>query len=124
MDESTTKTFTKDLVKDSTAPNLGVYDRSQRFEGKPRRPMEFDGSSGYEEKAHSDLEVPVAQGLEPALSDPSKAPETSSIQIGPDTNPLSYEKSNSNVNTSSKLSSPPATHRKIDKIKNFFKKKP
>ena len=124
-DESGTKTFTKGLTKDYTAPNLGVYDRSQLFEGKSRRPMGLDGSTDYEEKAHSDLEVPIGQGLEPALADPSKAPETSTrIQdISPDINPASSQREDSNVNPFSKLSSPPVTPRKREKIKNLFKKK-
>ena len=125
-DETGTKTSTKGLTKDYTAPNLGVYDRSQRFEGKSRRPMGLDGSTDYEEKAHSDLEVPIGQGLEPALGDPNKAPEASTrIQdIGPYINPVSSQREDSNVNPFSKLSSPPATPRKRDKIKNLFKKKP
>ena len=125
-DESSTKTFTKGITKDYTAPNLGDYVRSQQFEGKPRQPMGLDGSIDYEEKAQSNLEIPIEQGLEPALGDPTKAPEVSTrIQdIGPDINPASSQKGNSNVNPFSNLSSPPATPRKRDRIKNLFKKKP
>lgn len=122
LDETITKTSTKGLTKGPTAPNLGVYDRSQRFEGEPRRPLELDGSSDYEDKAHSDLEVPMGEGLETALGDPAKAPEVSTrIQdIKPDSNPISSQ----NVNSSSKVSYPPATRRKRDKIKDLFKKRP
>lgn len=93
-DESSSKTFTKGLTKDYTAPNLGVHARSQRFEGKPRRPLDLDGGSDNEEKAYSDLEVPVGEGLERALGNPNNAPEISTrIQdTGPDTNPLSSQR--------------------------------
>jgi len=125
-DETSTKTFTKGIPKDYTAPNLGDYVRSQQFEGKPRQPMGLDGSTDYEEKAQSNLEIPIEQGLEPALGDPTKAPEVSTrIQdIAPDINPASSQKRNSNVNPFSNLSSPPTTPRKRDRIKNLFKKKP
>ena len=121
LDETGTKA-SKGITKDITSPNLGEYDRSQRFEGQARPPLGFDGSSDNIDKAHSDLEVPIGQGLEAALGDPSKAPEASTkIQdIGPDTDP----RSDPNVNPFSKLYSPPATPRKRDRIKNLFKKKP
>lgn len=116
-DETSTKTFTKGIPKDSTAPNLGDFVRSQQFEGKPRQPMGL---------AQSNLEIPIEQGLEPALANPSEAPEVSTrIQdIGPDINPASTQKRNSDVNPFSNLSSPPTTPRKRDRIRNFFKKKP
>lgn len=126
MDESSTKTFTKGITKDDTAPNLGGYERSQQFEGKSRQPMGLDGSTDYEEKTQSNLETPIAEGLEAAWGDPTKAPEVSTrIQdIDPDINPASSQRGNSNVNPFSNLSSPPATPRKRDRIKNLFKKKP
>ena len=54
-DESSTKTFTKGISKDYTAPDLGGFMRSQRFEEKARQHMGSDGSRDYEEKTHGDL---------------------------------------------------------------------
>ena len=61
--------------------------------------MALYGSTDYEEKAHSDLEI-IGQGLEPALGDPSKAPEafTRIQDIGPHINPVSSQREDSNVN--------------------------
>ena len=124
-DESSAKTFTKGIPKDYTSPDLGGYERSQRFEEKPRQPMGLDGSRDYEEKTHGDLEIPIGQGLEPALADPVKAPEVSTRieDIEPDINPISSQRGNSNISPFSNISSPPATPSKRDRIKNLFKKK-
>lgn len=110
----------------STAPDTGGLSRSQRFEEKPRQPMGLDESRDYEEKTHGGLEIPIKQGLELAAADPAKAPEVSTrIQdIDPDINPISSQSGNFNVRSPFyNLLFRPATLRKRDRIKNFFKKK-
>ena len=87
--------------------------------------MGLDGWWDYEEKTHGDLEIPIGQGLEPALADPAKAPEvpTRIQDIDPDINPISSQRGNSSVSPFSNISSPPATPRKRDRIKILVKKK-
>lgn len=84
LDETTkdnTKTFTKGISKDSTAPNLGEYARSKRFEEEPRRPTGSLGPKYYHEMTSGGLEVSEPEGLEEA----SSAPNVSSVEeIPPD----------------------------------------
>lgn len=88
--------------------------------------MALDGSKDNVKNSHGDLEVAVPDGLVPAWDDPAKAPEVSTRKkdIQPDVNPISSQTGNSNPSPFSKLSSPPTSPRKRDRIKNFFKGKP
>ena len=116
LDETGTGNIFKGLPKGPTAPNLGKFHRAQRFEEEPRRPMGFDGTT--------DLEVPIGQGLERALGDPSKAPQISTRKedIQPDSNPAASQMEKSKVNPLSTLYPHTTSPRKRDKIKNIFKK--
>ena len=124
VDDRTTRSFTEGITKDTTAPNLGAYERSQRFEEMPKRPLGCDGADDGTDEGG--LQVPIWQGLEPALNDPSKAPQLSNRieDLQPDLNPASSQMDRSRVSPFSNLSSPPTSPRKRDKIKNLFRKKP
>ena len=124
IDDRTTRSFTEGFTRDTTAPNLGEYQRSQLFEEMPKRPLGYDGAGDGTDEGG--LQVPIGQGLETALGDPSKAPQLSNRKedLQPDLNPASSQMDRSRLSPFSNLSSPPTSPRKRDKIKNLFRKKP